>query len=175
MAKAFLPVMVVRILYPEEPYHLIAGSAAVLGHVFPIYHRLRGGRGQSPIMGALLAVDWLALPPCLLAGSLLGLGLLRDPLAGYTAWVFLLIPWFWWRFDDWRYTAFAASLALITAVAFRSEYLQDIRLRLSGDYRPEDLIPMLENTDMGRPIKYVKRYSFFRRRLTTREHPTTND
>jgi acyl phosphate:glycerol-3-phosphate acyltransferase len=48
-----------------------ASFAAVLGHVFPVWHRFRGGRGVAtaigatlylaPVFGVILAVAWLAM------------------------------------------------------------------------------------------------------------------
>ena len=35
--------------------------AVLLGHNYPVFHRFRGGRGQSPLYGGLLAIDWPAV------------------------------------------------------------------------------------------------------------------
>jgi glycerol-3-phosphate acyltransferase PlsY len=158
MAKAFIPVFLWRIYFPSDSYHLVAAICCLGGHIYPVYYRFRGGRGQSTLIGSLLVIDWLCLPVTMTLGSVIGLVIVRDPLVGYTAWVPLLIPWFWWRFGDLHYTGFALMVALLSLLAFLPEYKQYFWLRLRGDYQSKDLIPMLESTDMGRPIKYLRRW-----------------
>ena len=42
---------------------MACGFAAVLGHVFPIWHGFRGGKGAATAVGALIVIEpWLLLP-----------------------------------------------------------------------------------------------------------------
>jgi len=45
------------ILYKIIFYKLIFGLLAVLGHIFPIYERFKGGKGVATLLGMMLAVD----------------------------------------------------------------------------------------------------------------------
>lgn len=67
VAKGFLPVAAGRAI--EVPVRGLAwvGAAAVLGHVFPLWHRFRGGKGVATAAGALVA---LAPRPTLVAFAL---------------------------------------------------------------------------------------------------------
>ena len=41
----------------------VAAMAAILGHMFPIYHRFRGGKGAATYIGALVAISPLLIAP----------------------------------------------------------------------------------------------------------------
>ena len=58
-AKAFIPAHLASLLFPELALAApIAGVAAVLGHIFPLPLRFRGGKGFAPYIGMILAVNW---------------------------------------------------------------------------------------------------------------------
>ena len=37
---------------------LVAGLGAVIGHVFPVWLRFKGGKGVATYIGALIAIAW---------------------------------------------------------------------------------------------------------------------
>jgi glycerol-3-phosphate acyltransferase PlsY len=59
--KGFLPVLACSWLVGEQELHLLqvlTGTAAVLGHCYPIYLGFRGGKGVATGCGAIIAIDW---------------------------------------------------------------------------------------------------------------------
>ena len=65
-AKGAIPVLVARWLFPETPLPYIAGGAAFIGHLFPVWLGFKGGKGVATFFGLLLAAHW---PLGLLAGA----------------------------------------------------------------------------------------------------------
>jgi len=58
IAKAFAAFRLAQIFFPELPAAgLLAGCAAVVGHIFPFYLNFRGGKGFASLCGLMLACD----------------------------------------------------------------------------------------------------------------------
>ena len=58
-AKAFLAVILFRIIFREVQFiGVVAGVAAVYGHIFPFYLKFRGGKGLASYVGMLVALNW---------------------------------------------------------------------------------------------------------------------
>lgn len=58
-AKAFLPAVLAKLLFPQLTLiAAVVGVAAVLGHIFPVTLRFRGGKGFAPYIGMTLALNW---------------------------------------------------------------------------------------------------------------------
>ena len=95
--KAYLPTLLAKRAWPGEPYHVVVASAVMAGHIFPIFHRFKGGRGQTPFYGSVLAMDPLAVPATNIAAIGIGAGLIRDVFFAYSLGMSLTIPWFMWR------------------------------------------------------------------------------
>lgn len=109
VAKGALPVLYGKIHF-DSPVLVIAGGAlVVLGHVFPLFLKFRGGKGVATFAGVLLACDIPALAAFLLAflgvvmltryvslGSIIGAGavffvILFTRMAEVAAIVFLMV------------------------------------------------------------------------------------
>ena len=60
--KAFLPAQFILYIFPvvSQPYNIIAvaGTGAVLGHIYPFFLNFRGGKGVACYIGMLLAINW---------------------------------------------------------------------------------------------------------------------
>ena len=57
-AKGAIPVLVARWLFPETPLPYIAGGAAFIGHLFPVWLGFKGGKGVATFYGVLFAAAW---------------------------------------------------------------------------------------------------------------------
>jgi len=60
MGKGALAVLIARHLLGAagSDWELAAGGAAILGHMFPVFLRFKGGKGVATALGVLLATDW---------------------------------------------------------------------------------------------------------------------
>jgi glycerol-3-phosphate acyltransferase PlsY len=59
--KGLGPALAARLLWPDRPgISAAAGLLAILGHVFPIWLKLRGGKGVATGLGVFLALTPLA-------------------------------------------------------------------------------------------------------------------
>ena len=133
MLKAFVPTLAFKLAFPGEPYFLICAAAAPIGHDWPIYYRFRGGVGQSPILGGMLAIDWVGA--LVTNGAAMGLGftVFKDGLFADAAGTPLIIPWLWWRTggDPW-YLGYALVVNVVYGIAYWPTVSQYLRLKRQG-------------------------------------------
>lgn len=58
VAKAFASVKLAQLLFADLAVAgILAGSAAVIGHIYPFYLKFQGGKGLAAFGGMILAVD----------------------------------------------------------------------------------------------------------------------
>jgi glycerol-3-phosphate acyltransferase PlsY len=157
MLKIAVPTLIVKLLYPEAYYFLITATAGMIGHIWPLYHRFRGGRGLSAVYGGMFAIDPIGVFVTSIAGMLLGLLVLRDMLIAYVGGLWLLIPWLWFRTHEVAYLIYAVAVNIIFLLAMLPEARQYIQLRREG--KLEDLAGVMQHTGMGRGIyRMAKRF-----------------
>ena len=149
MLKVAIPTWVFKRRSPETPYHLIVAIAGVVGHDWPLYFRFKGGRGESPIYGGMLVIDWVGVLTTNLIGMPVGV-LSGNLLVSRWAGLVLLIPWFWFRNRDWPHVAYGLSINGLYWMAMRPELSQYFELRDKGDEPSQE--ELAELMGMGRGL-----------------------
>lgn len=99
MLKVTVPTLLFKLWQPDAPYFLVVAVFGLVGHDWPVFFRFKGGRGESPILGGLIVIDWVGAVVTNLAGWPIGI-LSGNLLVLRWAWLLLLIPWFWIRTHD---------------------------------------------------------------------------
>ncbi|WP_303967379.1 glycerol-3-phosphate acyltransferase [Sporosarcina ureae] len=69
--KGALPIMVMRALGFSPAIMLLMLFAVILGHCFPLFHRLRGGKGAASLLGGMIVFQPLVLLLTLIFSGLL--------------------------------------------------------------------------------------------------------
>lgn len=157
--KVFLPTLLLKLFFPEQPgYAIVAAVGGLIGHVWPIYYRFHGGSGFSAILGGLLVIDWAAAFICPIAGLLLGMLVFRNMVVASLSWLWLLIPWFWWRSGgDWTYILYAVALNIIFILAMIPEYQTAMKYKQEGKYLEYGMGNMKSNP-MGRGMLKIAKF-----------------
>lgn len=159
--KVTLPTLTFKLLYPEQPvYMLIAAVGGLVGHIWPVYYRFHGGAGFSAIMGGLLVIDWLAVLVTPIAGLLLGMVVFRNMIVASLSWIWLLIPWLWWRTGgDPAHLLYAVIVNILFLLAMIPEYKTAMKYKKEGKYIEYGLGALKANP-MGRGM--LKMAKFFK-------------
>jgi len=169
--KVFVPVFTLKHVFPEQPYYLLTAATGVVGHVWPLYHRFKGGGGISAIYGGVFAFDWLGVFVAALGGMLLGLFVLRDFYLIYYCGLLLLIPWLWFRTGSVPVLAYSVVVNILFFLASYSGAKRVYALRRT-DPRWGDPAQAWQFSAMGRGIlKVLARFGYGRTSAAPREGP----
>jgi len=143
--KAFIPTLVFGLVVPGEPYLYAAGLLAIVGHNWPVYYRFKGGRGQSPLLGAMLAISPIGALVCTVTGFALGYFVIRDAMTSDNLGQVLFIPWVWAvGLGAWA-VLWAVLANLVFFGSFTSEIRQYVAGRRDGHLRnPDDVMQMMQ-------------------------------
>lgn len=151
--KVFLPTLLFKLSFPDQTAsYLIVALFGIIGHVWPIYHKFHGGAGFTAIMGGLLVIDWPSIFITPLIGLLLGFFVFRNLIVATLSWIWLLIPWFWWRMDgDPIFIGYSLAINIVFILAMIPEYRIAMEYRKKGKYL-EYGIGSLNSNPMGRGL-----------------------
>lgn len=61
MLKGFIPAFITSLIFSSQPIMLyISGLSVIVGHVYPVVYKFKGGKGIATMIGFFFACDWLA-------------------------------------------------------------------------------------------------------------------
>ncbi len=127
LLKGTAAVLVARVLVPEAPEaNTLAGIAAFVGHLFPVWLGFKGGKGVATYIGVLLGLFWPAV--LIFTGVWIAVAYFSrySSLAALVATLVVPIA-LWWLGEN----VLAAVFALITIVVWVKHHA-NIRRLLSG-------------------------------------------
>ncbi|MDH3560638.1 MAG: glycerol-3-phosphate 1-O-acyltransferase PlsY [Gammaproteobacteria bacterium] len=114
MLKGLLPVMLARALGADPAIQAATALAAFLGHLYPIFFGLQGGKGVATALGVVFGLHWPAGLTVSALWLVMALLFRYSSLAALTA--MLLTPGvFWWLRPE---PAFIGVMAAITVILF---------------------------------------------------------
>lgn len=157
MLKVIVPTLAFRLLFPDAHYHLVAAAMAVVGHNWPVYYRFEGGRGETAMLGGLLAIDPLGVVVTNIAGMAIG-ALIGNIIILRWSGMVLMIPWLWLRTGDWAYPVYMVFIFGVYLIALRPDLEQYAKFRRQKEApTQEDIAEFLA---MGRRLgRFMDRYS----------------
>ena len=124
--KGAVAVLVARALWGEDAAAL-AGGAAFVGHIFPVWLGFRGGKGVATFFGVMLAIAWPAGLACAAAWLIVAAVSRYSSLAALSA--AALSPFLVLLTGGSRA---AAALALVMALLIYVRHRENIQRLLSG-------------------------------------------
>jgi len=155
MFKMALAVYIFLRFFPDEHAFIFTAMFGMLGHVYPVYHRFKGGRGQSPLLGGLFVINWLGV--LIANGAAVVLGYLTGSvLVMRWGWMVLMIGWFALYFKDPYYLAYIFLANVLFFFSMRKEITTALEIGRNRKSTQEEVSDfMLMGKGLGR---FIDRY-----------------
>jgi glycerol-3-phosphate acyltransferase PlsY len=160
--KATIPVLTLHLAYPDVAYDVVYGVAVTAGHILPIYHGFKGGRGTSTILGALLVLDPLSIPITILVGYVIGLFVFKDVLLAHHAGWIVLLPFWFALFGRWDMVLFGVGVNILRWGVSGKEVRDYLEFRRTGELRSREFHEAVEQTHIGFIHKYVRKWGWLK-------------
>ncbi len=154
--KAFLPVLALKLMYPDQYYHLISAVFVVLGHNYPIFFKFKGGAGVSPIYGGFIVVDFVGIVASTIASLIFGFFIVRDMVVAYVSEVWFMLIWLIIFKGDWPHIIYGVVINIIFILGFVPEIKDYLKQKQKGEI---DMQEAMRTTPMGRGM--LKIMDFF--------------
>jgi len=170
MVKVAVPMLLVRMAFDAQPYHLLVALFGVAGHNFPVWYGFKGGRGESPIIGSLLVTSWSGYLLTNLASVVMGF-ITGSVLVMRWGAYFLMPVWLWFQFRDWRYVVFMIILVALFLISMRKDLARFNELKkMRGSKFTEEEVSefILMGKSPGRMLDRYSLYALVRRMFARR-------
>lgn len=129
--KGLLPVLLARAVSNDPVVYAVAGTAAFLGHLYPLFFGFRGGKGVATGLGVLLGWSWLGAVLTLATWVVVAMLFRISSLAALTA--FLAAPaYVFWATGN---PAMTITMAVLTAFTFW-RHRENIARLAAGEEKP---------------------------------------
>lgn len=132
--KALIPTAVALQIWPDEYVYLLAAMAVIVGHIWPVWHNFRGGRGQSSMLGALLVIDPLSIVFATLIGALVGILMLTSVYVARNGSPFFLPVWFLVSGGTAPEIVFSMGLVVVYVIAIYPDLREEKRVQDSRGF-----------------------------------------
>jgi glycerol-3-phosphate acyltransferase PlsY len=154
--KGVLPVLGLKLFFPDNYYHLIAAVFVVVGHNWPIFFRFKGGAGISSIYGGFFVVDFFGTLASTFASLIFGFFIVRDMIVAYVSGVFFMLIWLIFAKGDLPHILYGIVINIIFMLGFIPEIKDYIEHKQEGKI---EMGEAMQATPMGRGM--LKIMSFF--------------
>ena len=110
--KGCLPVLIAYYLLEDKLYAQITGVFAVIGHIFPIFYKFKGGKGVATALGSVLGFDFVLGLICLLTWLITAFLFRYSALSAIVSFTFLPV-YTWLSYENLVITSIYLFLAII--------------------------------------------------------------
>jgi len=110
--KGFLPVVIAYYFLKEYVYVQIIGVIAVIGHIYPIFYKFKGGKGVATSFGSILAFDFILGLICLMTWLITAFLFRYSALSAIVSFTFLPI-YTWLSYENYTITSIYLILAIV--------------------------------------------------------------
>lgn len=111
LLKGVIPVLIARFLDLDAFSISLVALFAVIGHIFPIFFKFKGGKGVATLIGVIFAFNWIIGLSFIAIWLVIALISRYSSLAALIATVF--VPFFIYYFYGFRVTVIFAILSVI--------------------------------------------------------------
>jgi len=153
--KILAPTLVLKFVFGGTYAYIVFAAGGMLGHVFPVFHGFKGGRGISAAYAGLLSISGVGFLVCSLGGMLAGLVVLRDVWSAYCAGVWAMIPWIWFTTGDPVLLGYAVFVNVVFMLGMMPETRQWFRIRRENKWN--DTTEVMQLSGMGRGLLKMAR------------------